>query len=113
MTDPNDQEREALRDLLAATKALSAGCSPCQSLGVETPPRVGSMSDLDGQERDPLKPTISLLCKLGSAVRHLDEYLTPGGHNLDLNSAQSAIDDPEVRAWMIEMDKLAMLPVKR
>jgi hypothetical protein len=62
---------------------------------------------------DPLKPTPTLLIKLGSILVHFEEVSSPGGHPLDMVALQGLIDDPEVKAWRAEMDKKALLPVKR
>ena len=60
-----------------------------------------------------LHPSLSVLCKLGSIARHVDEFLSPGGHDFDRVEIGVLLRDPEVRAWMAEMDAAAMLPVKR
>lgn len=62
---------------------------------------------------DALKPSISLLTKLGSLVVHTEELQSPGGHPFDAAAIRSLLDDTEVRAWIAEMSKLALLPVKR
>lgn len=58
-------------------------------------------------------PSVPLLVKLGSAVVHAEELLSPKGHEFDRHALQTCLTDPEVRAWIAEMTKLAMLPVKR
>ena len=50
-----------------------------------------------------LVPNVALLCKLGSIVVHVDEYLSDSGHPLDL----------EVREWLEQMQELALIPVRR
>lgn len=60
---------------------------------------------------NPLNPSVTLLCKLGSAVVHAEEYLSPKGHPLDKIAFDTAIGDPEVQAWLKEMK--VYLPVKR
>lgn len=62
---------------------------------------------------DPLKPNAGLLCKLGSLVVHVDEAIRPGGHELDVAAMKGILRDPEVIAWLDDMDGLALLPVKR
>jgi hypothetical protein len=62
---------------------------------------------------DPLKPSISLLTKIGSLLVHLDEHESGDGHEFDLQAANQIRVDPEVKAWVTEMDKLALLPKKR
>lgn len=62
---------------------------------------------------DPLKPSITLLVKLGSIAVHAEEILSPKGHEVDRVALQTLFDDAEVIAWRKAMDKMAMLPVKR
>lgn len=62
---------------------------------------------------NPLKPSPALLVKLGSIAVHVDEMLSPGGHTFDRVALQGLLADPEVKAWRVEMDKMAMLPVMR
>lgn len=62
---------------------------------------------------DVLKPSPGLLIKLGSALIHAEEFLSPHGHHLDKNTFDSLMKDPEVVAWVKEMDELALLPKKR
>lgn len=60
---------------------------------------------------DPLKPSITLLMKLGSAIVHAEEYLSKDSHPFDLNSFERMSQDPEVLSWIKAMG--AMLPQKR
>jgi hypothetical protein len=60
---------------------------------------------------DPLKPALSLLCKLASIAVHADELLSPKGHVYDRLAFKSAVEDPEVQAWLKEMGPF--VPVKR
>lgn len=60
-----------------------------------------------------LKPTPSLLSKLGSVIVHVEEMLEPGGHRFDKMALDTALNDPEVREWREQMDALAMIPRKR
>jgi hypothetical protein len=62
---------------------------------------------------DPLKPSVSLLAKLGSIAQHVDEATSPKGHEFDIAAARALLADPEVSAWLDAMHKLALLPVKR
>ena len=62
---------------------------------------------------DPLKPNPALLAKLGSAIVHIDEMLSPEGHQFDEIAMAAVLGDAEVREWLKEMNALAMLPVKR
>lgn len=71
-----------------------------------------------------LKPTASLLVKLGSIARHADEMLNPstrprdvhgiaGAYETDSAVVKSLLGDPEVVAWFEAADQYALLPVKR
>ena len=62
---------------------------------------------------DPLKPSVTLLVKLGSLAVHADEYFSPGGHPYDKQAVEGLLKDPEVAAWIEQMDKAAFLPKKR
>lgn len=62
---------------------------------------------------DPFKPSATLLCKLGSAVVHADEYFSDKGHEIDRASFVQLLNDPEVQDWIKVMDAMAMLPKKR
>lgn len=62
---------------------------------------------------DPFKPPITLLVKLGSIAVHLEEILSPSGHIFDRHALQTLWDDEEVKEWLAQMNKMAMLPVKR
>lgn len=61
----------------------------------------------------PLKPPASLLCKLGSIAVHVDEALSSDGHLFDVFALRGLIDDPEVKGWLHDMDKMAFVPRKR
>lgn len=60
---------------------------------------------------DPLKPSLPLLCKLGSIVVHAEEFLSPSGHSLDLEVLKNLFQDAEIRKWIKDM--AVYLPVKR
>lgn len=61
---------------------------------------------------DPMSPSPALLCKLGSVIVHLEEFLDTG-HAFDREAAKTAREDPEVEEWMGQMSSMGMLPVKR
>lgn len=71
------------------------------------------------EPRDPMKPPLSLLMKLGSAAVHADEMRSYNfdprrtEYRFDRVALDQALDDPDVKAWIAEMTKLAFLPVKR
>lgn len=62
---------------------------------------------------DPLKPSVTLLCKLGSIVVHADEGLGSKGHQFDLAAISALVSDREVIEWLDAMDSMALLPVRR
>ena len=64
-----------------------------------------------GTMSDPLKPSLSLLCKLGSIVVHADEALSPGGHHFDVATIRTLLADQEVNEWLKTMT--VYLPAKR
>lgn len=61
---------------------------------------------------DCLHPSAALLCKLGSLVYHLEEFLDTG-EPFDKQAAQSVREDAEVEQWFHDMRAMALLPVKR
>jgi hypothetical protein len=60
---------------------------------------------------DPLKPSVSLLSKLGSIVVHADEATSAGRHEFDIVAIKSLLDNPEVKEWITAMG--VFMPVKR
>ena len=62
---------------------------------------------------DPLKPSPALLVKLGSIAVHVEEMLSPGGHDFDMIALQELLKDPEYAEWRKQMDAMAMLPLMR
>ena len=62
---------------------------------------------------NPMEPPATLLVKLGSALVHASELLSPGGHEFDRAAFESLLADDEVVAWVAAMDALALLPKKR
>jgi hypothetical protein len=60
---------------------------------------------------DPLKPSLTLLCKLGSIAVHAEEAYSGKGHALDLEALKSLFSDPELMGWIKEMG--VYMPVKR
>ncbi len=62
---------------------------------------------------DPLKPTTTLLIKLGSIVVHFEEMTLRKGHAFDKHALDSLLADPEVKEWFAAMNKMAFLPLKR
>ena len=62
---------------------------------------------------DPLKPSVALLSKLGSIAVHVEELLSPKGHDFDKIALEQLLNDAEVKVWISDMDQMAMLPKKR
>ena len=60
-----------------------------------------------------LVPSPGVVVKLGSAIVHFEEWLSPDGHAVDLTALMSILADEEVQAWLVDMKKLGLLPVKR
>jgi phospholipid N-methyltransferase len=60
---------------------------------------------------DALKPSLSLLCILGSIAVHMEEAMSSKGHPLDIVAMKSALDNPELRQWIKDMG--VYMPVKR
>lgn len=65
------------------------------------------------KKNDPLKPSVTVLIKLGSIAVHAEELTSPKGHQFDKAALDTVLHDPEVREWLSQMDKLAFLPKKR
>lgn len=65
----------------------------------------------EGTTRDPLRPTLPLLMKLGSIVVHAEEMLSPKGHHFDKETILSLLSDKQVQDWIKDMD--VYMPVKR
>ena len=60
-----------------------------------------------------LKPSPSLLAKLGSIAVHTAELLSSDGHEFDKEAIKSLLSDSEVELWIEEMDSLALVPKLR
>ena len=62
---------------------------------------------------NPFQPSLGLLVKLGSVAVHCDEVMDPGWHPFDITAIRGLLNDPEVAAWLKEMDSHGLLPKKR
>ena len=62
---------------------------------------------------DPFAPVPTLLVKLGSIIVHAQELASDDGHAFDKIALEQLLADPDVKAWMQEMDSMALLPVMR
>ena len=59
------------------------------------------------------KPSLSLLCKLGSIAVHTEEFFSLHGHTFDRDAILSLLKDEEVKSWIADMEFAAMVPKKR
>ncbi len=62
---------------------------------------------------DILKPDLHTLISLGSLVVHYEEWTSPHGHPNDKVAIDTLRNQLGVKEWFEQMDKLALLPVKR
>ena len=62
---------------------------------------------------EPLQPSAQLLCKLGSIIVHVEEMMSPKGHEVDHMALEVGLKDEEVQQWLQQMREMAFLPVKR
>lgn len=62
---------------------------------------------------DPLKPSLALLVKLGSALVHAEEFMSPKGHPLDKTAFDDLMNNAEVKTWLSDLSAKGYLPVKR
>lgn len=68
---------------------------------------------------EPLKPSASLLVKLGSIAVHTDEMRSYGfdpsrpEFHFDIAAISTLLGDAELTVWLLQMSEMAMLPVKR
>ena len=60
-----------------------------------------------------LTPSAVILIKLGSIAVHAEEILSDKVHPFDLDTLKALLNDSDVKTWLAEMDKLALLPKKR
>jgi hypothetical protein len=70
------------------------------------------------------EPSLGVAIKLASLAVHAEELLAPGGHPADRQARrrrierlqlriQSLLTDPEVAAYLAELENAGLLPVKR
>jgi hypothetical protein len=62
---------------------------------------------------DVMKPSATLIAKLGSIVVHMDEATDFLGHHFDVIAMRQLVADPEVQSWLYGLRLHAMVPVKR
>jgi hypothetical protein len=51
--------------------------------------------------------------KLGSLAVHIEELLSPDGHQFDKAAIDTLLADAEVRLWLTGMGSMGFLPIKR
>lgn len=62
---------------------------------------------------DALKPELTTLVKLGSLIVHYQEWTSPYGHPSDESAIRNLENDPQVIAWLEQMQKMTFIPLKR
>ncbi len=60
-----------------------------------------------------ISPSVALLAKLGSILVHMEEGRSSEGHHFDWAAIDALMTDPEVRCWLLAMDRGGFLPKKR
>ncbi len=67
------------------------------------------------QKPDCLTPSQSVLQKLALTALYCDELIDIVGRNLHFGKTelQKAIDDPELKDWLKQMDAMLLIPKKR
>lgn len=58
-------------------------------------------------------PSDGIIPLLGSLAIHIEEYLSPDGHDADRYAIEGILTHPEVKAWLAELDAFCLLPRKR
>jgi len=71
------------------------------------------MKEASATGRDPLHPTLGLLCKLSSVCVHVEEGIGIGAHSFDAYALQTCLQDPEIVEWLAGMRRLGLAPEKR
>ncbi len=61
----------------------------------------------------PLELSAPLASKLGSVVVHVEEMLSPTGHDFDRIALEGLLADPDIREWITDLQAMALVPVKR
>lgn len=77
------------------------------------PLRDAEIDRILAEDPDPMRPSASLLCKLGSMIVHTEEARSAEGHAADVLALASLRSDPEVQVWLAQMQTLALVPVRR
>lgn len=67
----------------------------------------------EAKRRKTMPLSLTLCCKLGSILVHVEEGSEAGGHEFDWAAAKSLMSDPEVQEWLQKMRTAGFLPLKR
>lgn len=62
---------------------------------------------------DPLKPSLVVLVKLGSAVVHAKEAMSIDARPVDKQEFNELFKEPDLAKWINDMTAMALLPVMR
>lgn len=62
---------------------------------------------------DPFKLNPSLAAKIGSILVHVEEGLSRDEHPFDWTAARTMMAMSDVREWLDELGKMALIPKKR
>jgi len=85
----------------------------CESVEVGRKSLFSVPSTEEEEMSNPLKPSVSVLSKLGSLAVHCEEMLSAKGHMFDRHAIAGILLDGELKEWLVQMDQRALLPVKR
>lgn len=58
-------------------------------------------------------PNLTTAIKLASIVVHVEEFLSPDGHDYDKIAIEQLLKDPDIVEYLAVMNSAAFLPVKR
>ncbi len=62
---------------------------------------------------DPMKPSMDVLVKLGSAIVHAKEAISVDGRPVDKFEFDQLLNEPDLADWLKAMGDMALLPVLR
>jgi hypothetical protein len=60
---------------------------------------------------NPLYPTTSILCKLGSIALEVENVVKPLAPLFDFSEVMALLNDGEVQEWLHEMRKRMLVPI--
>lgn len=108
--------RESLARIMGCLSKDANMKKKAQKQEVKKPREVAERSEKKLAEKAQskmLQPDVSLLVKLGSIAVHAEELMSPDGHAFDKCALQALLGDQEVKAWISEMNKKALVPRMR